>query len=101
MEREARALREAVRGRGTMIALDRSGRQFGSRDLVRKLESWASPSAVFVIGGPNGLQRSLLEDADRVWSLSALTFPHELARVLVAEQLYRALTLMRGIPYHR
>ena len=64
-----------------------------SRELSRLLERWATPRATFVIGGPLGLEREFSAEAGARWSLSALTFPHELARVLVAEQLYRALTI--------
>jgi 23S rRNA (pseudouridine1915-N3)-methyltransferase len=54
-----------------------------------------------LIGGADGLPEPLLHSAERVWSLSPLTFPHELARVIVLEQLYRAFTIRRGEPYHR
>jgi 23S rRNA (pseudouridine1915-N3)-methyltransferase len=54
-----------------------------------------------VIGGPTGLHEGLVERADGAWSLSRLTFPHELVRAIVAEQLYRAATLLRNIPYHK
>jgi len=103
LEREARLLRERIgeKDQGTVVALDRRGRLMDSRELARRLERWAVPRATFVIGGPLGLHGSLLERSDAVWSLSPLTLPHELARVLVAEQLYRALTLLRGLPYHK
>jgi 23S rRNA (pseudouridine1915-N3)-methyltransferase len=103
LEREARLLRERLgaTGQGNRVALDRSGRLLSSRELARKLESWAVPRATFVIGGPMGLHDVVLDAADAVWSLSPLTLPHELARVVVAEQLYRALTILRGLPYHK
>jgi 23S rRNA (pseudouridine1915-N3)-methyltransferase len=102
-EREARSLRDSLAAaeRSTVIALDREGRMLDSRELSRLLERWATPRATFVIGGPLGLQREFAAEAGARWSLSALTFPHELARVLVAEQLYRALTIHRGVPYHK
>jgi 23S rRNA (pseudouridine1915-N3)-methyltransferase len=102
-DREARSLRErlAAADRGTVVALDRRGSLLDTRELARRLERWASPRATFVIGGPLGLHPRFLDEADARWSLSPLTFPHELTRVLVAEQLYRALTLARGIPYHK
>ena len=103
LEREARPICERLggKGEGTSVALDRRGRLFDSRQLARQLERWAVPRATFVIGGPLGLHGSVLERADAVWSLSPLTLPHELARVVVSEQLYRALTLLRGLPYHK
>jgi 23S rRNA (pseudouridine1915-N3)-methyltransferase len=100
-EREGRALLEARPAGATVVALDRSGSLLDSEELARGLVRWASPSAAFLIGGPLGLHPAVLEAADRIWSLSPLTFPHELARVLVAEQLYRAVTILRGVPYHK
>jgi len=103
LEREAGQIRERLggKGEGSSIALDRRGRLLDSRQLARKLERWAVPRATFILGGPLGLHDSVLERADAVWSLSPLTFPHELARVVVSEQLYRALTILRGLPYHK
>ncbi len=100
-EREGAALRAALPGTGTVLALDRGGRLMESAELARAVERWWNPSATFLLGGPLGLHRTVLEEADRVWSLSPLTFPHEIARVLVAEQLYRAVTILRGVPYHK
>jgi 23S rRNA (pseudouridine1915-N3)-methyltransferase len=102
-EREARYLSEKLQetGRGKVIALDRQGRELTSQDLAERLERWASPLATFVIGGPLGLDDDFLTEAHWRWSLSPLTLPHELARVVAAEQLYRALTLIRRIPYHK
>jgi 23S rRNA (pseudouridine1915-N3)-methyltransferase len=100
-EREGRSLTDRLDGRGTSIALDRQGTSLSSEELSRRIETWATPRATFLIGGPLGHAPSVLERADAVWSLSRLTLPHELARVVLAEQLYRALTLLRGIPYHK
>jgi 23S rRNA (pseudouridine1915-N3)-methyltransferase len=100
-ERECQGLLGALATKGTVVALDRSGRTLTSESLARHLERWGRPRATFVIGGPLGLHPTLLERADWVWSLSSLTFPHELARALLAEQLYRAVTILRGVPYHK
>jgi 23S rRNA (pseudouridine1915-N3)-methyltransferase len=100
-EREGRVLLEALGAGGTVVALDRGGEGLTSERLAERLAHWATPRLRVVIGGPVGLHRSVLERADHRWSLSPATFPHELVRVLVAEQLYRALTVLRGIPYHR
>ncbi|MCP3981331.1 MAG: 23S rRNA (pseudouridine(1915)-N(3))-methyltransferase RlmH [bacterium] len=101
MQREAGNLLQALDPRDRVVALHPSGKQRDSEQVARKLESWATPRAAFVIGGPLGLHRDLLQRAEDSWSLSQLTFPHELVRVLVAEQLYRALTIRRGVPYHK
>ena len=100
-EREADALRGALETKGKLIVLDRTGLLLTSERLAGHLESWATPLASFVVGGALGLHSRLLDGASPVWSLSPLTFPHELVRLLVAEQLYRALTILRGIPYHK
>ena len=100
-ERESRALLEACEGKGELIALDRTGRLMSSEELAAGLERWAVSRAQILVGGPLGHHSSLLREAGHVWSLSPLTFPHELARVIVAEQLYRALTIRRGLPYHK
>ena len=101
-DREGRALLDAV-GSATanLIALDPLGRSMDSPTLSERLTEWGRPRAVFLIGGPGGHAEEVRRRADVMWSLSPLTFPHELARVLLWEQLYRGITLQRGIPYHK
>jgi len=79
------------------------GRQLSTEQLSQRLENWrmTGGDVVFLIGGADGLDDACLERADEKLSLSALTFPHGLVRVIVAEQLYRAWTLLSGHPYHR
>ncbi len=100
LEREARGLQKKI-GAGTLVALDRTGLALDSAGVAERLERWAAPRLTLVIGGPLGLHRSVSERADARWSLSPLTLPHELVRVIVAEQVYRALTILRRIPYHK
>jgi 23S rRNA (pseudouridine1915-N3)-methyltransferase len=100
-EREGRALLETHSGRGTMVALDRGGRGWSSAELADRIERWVSPTLTLVIGGPLGLHSTVLDAADERWSLSPLTLPHELARLVVAEQVYRSLTIVRKVPYHK
>jgi len=100
-EREGRRLVAAVDKGIRVVALDRRGRQFESSQLASLLERWTTPSAAFVLGGPLGHHDVLLDHADELWSLGSLTLPHELARVVAAEQIYRAMTLIRGVPYHK
>ncbi len=91
-------------GRGEqLVLLDERGRSLSSRKLSAKLGSWQSEGRdlAFVIGGPDGVSDTVRERADYVWSLSELTLPHGMARVLLIEQLYRAWTLGTGHPYHR
>jgi 23S rRNA (pseudouridine1915-N3)-methyltransferase len=86
-----------------VIALSRSGDAWSSRELARRTADWdmAGRDVALAIGGAEGLPKTVLAAAERVWSLSALTLPHELARVVLLEQLYRAFTIRRGEPYHR
>ncbi|MDP6436142.1 MAG: 23S rRNA (pseudouridine(1915)-N(3))-methyltransferase RlmH [Gammaproteobacteria bacterium] len=85
------------------VALDEHGKSCTSVALAGQLEDWlASHSQVaFMIGGADGLAEPCMERADRIWSLSPLTLPHALVRVLLAEQIYRAWTVLQGHPYHR
>ena len=100
-EREGRSLLEKLPARGTVVSLDPSGESLDSEQLASRLDRWCTPRATMLVGGPLGLHGSVLQRSDVIWSLSRLTFPHELARVLVVEQIYRALTIRQGSPYHK
>ena len=86
-----------------VILLDETGRQFTSRELSKRVGDWQAAGAdvAFIIGGPDGVSDEVFRRANMTWSLSLLTLPHGLARVLFAEQLYRAWSLTTGHPYHR
>jgi 23S rRNA (pseudouridine1915-N3)-methyltransferase len=99
--REARALLAELGRGGRVVALDSRGDELSSRELSGRLEDWATPLLTLIVGGPAGLHREVLDRADRVWSLSRLTLAHEWVRALVAEQLYRAMSILRRTPYHR
>jgi 23S rRNA (pseudouridine1915-N3)-methyltransferase len=99
---------EAVRIAGackgaTTVALDEHGERWTTRVLADKLERWrvAARDVAFVIGSADGLAESVKRDASATFSLSALTLPHGLVRIIVAEQLYRAASLLSRHPYHR
>jgi 23S rRNA (pseudouridine1915-N3)-methyltransferase len=100
-EREARALREALPERCNVIALSPEGRSTSTDSFALHLKRWSEPLVVFVLGGPLGLDPAFRKDADATLSLSPMTLPHELARVVLAEQIYRAITILRGAPYHK
>jgi 23S rRNA (pseudouridine1915-N3)-methyltransferase len=103
LREEAVRLRERVPSSARLVVLDRAGRGLTSEALARELDRWrleARPVAL-VIGGSHGLDPALTTAADLAWSLGPLTLPHELARVVVLEQLYRAWTILRGEPYHK
>ena len=86
-----------------LVLLDERGRQLDSKGLAGRLADWQADGrdVCFVIGGPDGVPDACRQRADFTWSLSSLTLPHGLARVLLAEQLYRAHSLQTGHPYHR
>ncbi len=87
-----------------VIALDVKGTSWSTEQLAEKLSHWQMDGVrgiSFLVGGPEGLAPACLERADMHWSLSALTLPHPLVRVILAEQLYRAWSVLQGHPYHR
>ncbi len=86
-----------------IVALDERGEPWTSKAFARQLESWFGRRGgiCFVIGDAQGLPSPVRARADAVWALSPLTFPHALVRVLVAEQIYRAASILAGHPYHR
>ena len=102
-QQEGQRLLKAIPAGAYVIALDEHGESWGSKDLARQLEMWLGnhSSVALMIGGADGLADSCKLRADKIWSLSALTLPHTLVRVLLSEQLYRAWTLLQGHPYHR
>jgi 23S rRNA (pseudouridine1915-N3)-methyltransferase len=102
-EEEAERLTARMAEGSNLVALARVGAGWTSADLARQLERWlmAARPLTFVIGGSHGLDSSLIAQAVASWSLGPLTLPHELARVVAVEQLYRAFTILRGEPYHK
>ena len=102
-EEEATRLRARLPAGATVVALTREGSAWSSEELARRVEGWrvAARPLGFVLGGSHGLSAGFLAAANVRWSLGPLTLPHELARVVVVEQLYRAFTILRGEPYHK
>lgn len=100
---EGERLRKAIPDGDHVIALDERGQSVTTRALSSKLSDWlqGGRNVTFMIGGADGLASECLDRADWCWSLSPLTLPHGLVRVMVAEQLYRAWSLLEGHPYHR
>jgi len=91
-------------GEAALVVLDERGRALDSPAFAARLGSWRDagrPAAIFVVGGPDGLAEEVRARADLVLSFGALTIPHQIVRALVAEQIYRASTLLAGHPYHR
>jgi 23S rRNA (pseudouridine1915-N3)-methyltransferase len=99
---EAARLRTACAG-ARMVALDERGAAWTTRDLARRLVQWQANAqdVAFVIGSADGLDPAVKREAHALLALSAMTLPHGLVRVILAEQLYRAMSLNTGHPYHR
>src|SRR5271154_5771014 len=101
--KEAEAILSMLKKDDYLIALDEKGKQFSSTQLAQFIQLRANDSKknlVFVIGGAYGLGDAVLDRADYKWSLSQLTFPHQLCRLILAEQIYRACTIIRNEKYH-
>jgi 23S rRNA (pseudouridine1915-N3)-methyltransferase len=100
---EGKRILERLPERARVVALDREGTAWSSVALATALRGWQGGPRpiVLVIGGSTGLDESVLSRADHRWSLGPLTLPHQLARVVVLEQWYRAHTILRGEPYHK
>ena len=101
---EAARLKAAFPEGAAFIALDERGRNISSEDLAQRLaglRDGGQKSLAMVVGGPDGLDRTMRDEAALTLSFGALTWPHQLARIMLAEQLYRAATILSGHPYHR
>ena len=101
--REGEKILKAIPARDKVIALDVRGKSWSTKQLAEQLRSWqmSGDNYSLLIGGPDGLSTECLERASQRWSLSDLTMPHPLVRILLAEQLYRAWKITANHPYHR
>ena len=102
--KEAEKLLAACAGYSRIVALDETGKNLSSAEFSEQLKQWqqqGNSSVAFLIGGADGLDASARQAAHLVWSLGRATWPHLLVRTLLAEQLYRAHTILTGHPYHR
>jgi 23S rRNA (pseudouridine1915-N3)-methyltransferase len=102
-KREAEIILQWLRPDDFLVALDERGRQLSSESLAQFLQSRSNESIknlVFLIGGAYGLDDGILKKAKFTWSLSNLTFPHQLVRLILSEQIYRACTILRNEKYH-
>lgn len=101
---EAAALAAVLPPGARKICLDERGKSFTSEEFSRKLGEWrdaGAPACALVIGGPDGLDPAFRDKADLTLAFGAMTWPHQIVRALAAEQLFRALTILSGHPYHR
>ncbi len=100
---EGERILQAIPSGSRVIALERNGKEKSTEQLATSMEKWLAggQDVAFLVGGPEGLSADCLERADEVWSLSKLTMAHPLVRVVLAEQLYRAWSIIANLPYHR
>jgi 23S rRNA (pseudouridine1915-N3)-methyltransferase len=103
LEREAQQMTAAIPKSAIVIALDVSGQQLSTQQLAQQFSVWQREGrdVALLVGGPDGLAPDCVARAQFVWSLSLLTFPHALVRIMIAEQLYRAWSINNEHPYHR
>ena len=104
IEDEGRRIIGALSSDAYVVLLDVEGREWSSAGLAGEIEKWqlgAKREIAFVIGGHNGVSKEVVGRANCRWSLSRLTLTHEMARVVLAEQLYRAYTIIHGLPYQK
>lgn len=103
MLQEGEAILAAAGNRDRLIALEVGGRPWTTEQLAGQLEGWQQDGrdVCLMVGGPDGLPQICRQQAEQQWSLSPLTLPHPLVRIVLAEQLYRAWTITRNHPYHR
>lgn len=101
--KESESILAAIDSRERVIALDVKGKSWSTEQLSAQMGSWQmdGKNIALLVGGPDGLSEACLQKADFRWSLSALTLPHPLVRVLLAEQLYRGWTVLQNHPYHK
>ena len=104
IDQETRRISDRLRPGSVTVLLDPEGAEWTSPQLAAQVQRWEGSGikeVAFVIGGPNGLAGDFKARADKRWSLSRLTLTHEMARVLLLEQLYRAYTIIHGLPYQK
>jgi 23S rRNA (pseudouridine1915-N3)-methyltransferase len=104
IDRDTKRITDALRPGAVTVLLDPEGTEWTSHQLAHQVKSWEGSGikeVAFVIGGPRGLSRDFVTSVNKRWSLSQLTLTHEMARVLMLEQLYRAYTIIHGLPYQK
>lgn len=103
LQQEGERMLAAIPADTHVIAMDLGGRSWSTEQLSQQMTGWLASGrdTVLLVGGPEGLADACRQRAQQAWSLSALTLPHPLVRIVVAEQLYRAWSILKGHPYHR
>lgn len=103
MEQEAKIILNKINSSDHLVILDVSSEIISTEKLAEKMQNWKlnNPNVVILIGGPDGIAQNIKEIAKEKISISKMTFPHPIVRIIIAEQLYRAYTILEGHPYHK
>jgi 23S rRNA (pseudouridine1915-N3)-methyltransferase len=104
IDKDSRRISDGLREGAVSVLLDPKGVEWSSEQLAKEIQRWqdiGTKEVAFIVGGPNGVSAELSAQANKRWSLSRLTLTHEMTRVLLLEQLYRAYTIIHGLPYQK
>lgn len=104
IDKDSKRISDGLRAGAVNVLLDPEGVEWTSPELAQQIQFWqdsGTKEVTFIIGGPNGVSDDLSKRANKRWSLSRLTLTHEMSRVLLLEQLYRAYTIIHGLPYQK
>lgn len=103
IEAEGQRMLSAITPGSMVVSMDRNGKNWSTQELAAQMQDWQIDmgKVQFLIGGPDGLSKDCLDQSHRSWSLSRLTFPHFMVRLLLAEQIYRAWSVINNHPYHK
>lgn len=103
MEQEAKIILSKINNSDHLVILDVKSKIISTEELANKMQNWKfnNPNIVILIGGPDGIHQSIKDLAKEKISISKMTFPHPIVRIIIAEQLYRAYTILEGHPYHK
>ncbi|MFN2513466.1 MAG: 23S rRNA (pseudouridine(1915)-N(3))-methyltransferase RlmH [Pyrinomonadaceae bacterium] len=104
MDKDSKRISDRLPSSAVTVLLDPNGIQLTSEEMANQVRGWensGTKEVIFIIGGPNGVSPELSTSVTQRWSLSRLTLTHEMARVVLLEQLYRAYTIIHGLPYQK
>ena len=104
IDRDSKRISDGLQNASVVVLLDPEGTEWSSQQLAAEMQRWensGTKEVAFVVGGPRGVGKQIKERANKLWSLSRLTLTHEMARVVLLEQLYRAYTIINGLPYQK
>ncbi|HEV2883502.1 MAG TPA: 23S rRNA (pseudouridine(1915)-N(3))-methyltransferase RlmH [Pyrinomonadaceae bacterium] len=104
IDRDSKRISDGLPDGAIIVVLDAEGREWTSQELANEIQRWqdtGTKEVAFIVGGPSGVSEKISARANKRWSLSRLTLTHEMARLVMLEQLYRAYTIINGLPYQK